>query len=184
MGWKIDIKSEEEKRKEIEVEMARLTAGAKSIEVLDDLGEKTLERLKEAGIVTVEQVAGTDPQAILGIAGIGEKTAERIFVAAARYLEEAAARTRAVQEEVAKKKGAASFRRDHAGRARAGRPGAARAGEERRRQEAAGGKRHLDGSHTDLRPRSGHRAPEHRHLPHPERAGDPSGRTCRRSTTT
>src|SRR4029079_13024508 len=42
VGWKIDIKSEEEKRKEIEVEMARLTAGAMNIDALTDLGDKTI----------------------------------------------------------------------------------------------------------------------------------------------
>ena len=103
VGWKIDIKSDEEKRKEIEVEMARLNAGAKTVDVLAELGEKTIERLREAGIETVEQLASTDPQAILGIPGIGEKTAERVFACAAKYLEEAAAVTKAHQEEAERK---------------------------------------------------------------------------------
>lgn len=103
-GWKIDIKSEEEKRKEIEVEMARLQAGAKDISALADLGDKTIDKLREAGILTVEQLASTDPQAILALPGIGEKTAEKIFANAAKYLEDAAAKTRAAQEELAAKK--------------------------------------------------------------------------------
>src|SRR6266851_155494 len=58
LGWKIDIKSEEEKRQEVEQQMAELTSAvATPLESVEGLGEGLVERLKAAGITTVEALA-------------------------------------------------------------------------------------------------------------------------------
>ena len=61
LDWHIDIKSEEEKRQEIESQMAAMALRGASISELQGLGEKTLERLREKGIETVEQLAQMTP---------------------------------------------------------------------------------------------------------------------------
>jgi len=55
LGWKIDIKSEEEKRQEVEQQMQAL-AGAPTtpIEQVTELGESIIQKLVTAGITTVE----------------------------------------------------------------------------------------------------------------------------------
>ncbi|MGD0326322.1 MAG: transcription termination factor NusA, partial [Terriglobia bacterium] len=53
LGWHVDIKSEEEKRQEIESQMAAMALRGASISELHGLGDKTLQRLREKGIETV-----------------------------------------------------------------------------------------------------------------------------------
>src|SRR5207248_4149773 len=72
LGWKIDIKSEEEKRQEVELQMAELTsATATPLETVPDLGEGIVEKLKSAGISTVEALADMTPEQLEAIEGIG-----------------------------------------------------------------------------------------------------------------
>src|SRR5919109_208956 len=54
LGWKIDIKSEEEKRQEVESQMAALVSPGAPVSVLLDygLGEPMVERLIQAGVGT------------------------------------------------------------------------------------------------------------------------------------
>ena len=110
-GWRIDIKSEEEKRREVEAqfegletasagegqeaaagegETASETAGgaaaAEALEVLPfslpGVGEKTTRKLVDAGFRTIEALAAAAPAQLSEIPGIGEKTAEKILAAA------------------------------------------------------------------------------------------------------
>ena len=46
IGWNIDIKSEEEKRREIEAQMAALTAPGTPLTELEGVGPKTIEKLE------------------------------------------------------------------------------------------------------------------------------------------
>jgi N utilization substance protein A len=86
LGWKIDIKSEEEKRQEVEQQMAQLTsATATPLESVDGLGEGIVEKLKGAGISTVEALADMTPEQLEAIEGIGPKTVEKISVAVNNY---------------------------------------------------------------------------------------------------
>jgi transcription termination/antitermination protein NusA len=86
LGWKIDIKSEEEKRQEVEAQMAELTsATATPLENVEGLGEGLVEKLKEAGISTVEALADMTPEQLEAIEGIGPKTVEKISVAVNNY---------------------------------------------------------------------------------------------------
>src|SRR6202166_2338479 len=86
LGWKIDIKSEEEKRQEVEQQMQALTGGPSSpIEQVTELGEGIIQKLLAAGITTVEGLADMTPEQLEEIPGIGEKTLERISVAVRVY---------------------------------------------------------------------------------------------------
>jgi N utilization substance protein A len=86
LGWKIDIKSEEEKRQEVEEQMQALSGGpATPIEQVTELGEGVIQKLVAAGITTVESVADMTPEQLEEIPGIGEKTLERISVAVRHY---------------------------------------------------------------------------------------------------
>ncbi|MBV9180119.1 MAG: transcription termination/antitermination protein NusA [Acidobacteria bacterium] len=86
LGWKIDIKSEEEKRQEVEQQMSQLTsAAATPLESVEGLGEGLVEKLKGAGITTVEALADMTPEQLEAIEGIGPKTVEKISVAVNNY---------------------------------------------------------------------------------------------------
>ena len=55
LGWKIDIKSEEEKRQEVEQQMQALAGGPSTpIEQVTELGDGIIQKLVAAGITTVE----------------------------------------------------------------------------------------------------------------------------------
>jgi N utilization substance protein A len=80
LGWKIDIKSEEEKRQEVESQMAALVAPGAPVSVLIDygLGDKVVERLVETGIGTIEKLGGMTPEELEEIQGIGPEMVEQI----------------------------------------------------------------------------------------------------------
>jgi N utilization substance protein A len=100
IGWDIDIKSEEEKRREIEAEMTRLTAPVTPLTVLAGVGPKTIEKIEAAGITNLEQLAAMTPEQLMEIPGIGEKMVDKIYQAVNRFYEsgEAAAAEGATTE--------------------------------------------------------------------------------------
>jgi N utilization substance protein A len=86
LGWKIDIKSEEEKRQEVEQQMQAMSGGPTTpIEQVTELGEGIIQKLVTAGITTVEGLADMTPEQLEEIPGIGEKTLEKISVAVRHY---------------------------------------------------------------------------------------------------
>ncbi len=86
LGWKIDIKSEEEKRQEVEQQMQDLAGGPSTpIEQVGELGEGIIQKLVTAGVTTVEALADMTPEQLEEIPGIGEKTLEKISVAVRHY---------------------------------------------------------------------------------------------------
>src|SRR5271168_3283892 len=99
IGWNIDIKSEEEKRQEIEAQMAALTAPGTSLSELAGVGPKTIERIETHGITNVEKLAGMTPEQLMEIPGIGEKMVDKIYQAVNRFYEggEAAASAEPVE---------------------------------------------------------------------------------------
>jgi transcription termination/antitermination protein NusA len=86
LQWKIDIKSEEEKRQEVEQQMQAMGGGPTTpVEQISELGETILEKLIAAGITTVEELADMTPEQLEEVPGIGEKTVEKISVAVRHY---------------------------------------------------------------------------------------------------
>jgi transcription termination/antitermination protein NusA len=87
LGWKIDIKSEEEKRQEVESAMAALVPAGAPVSVLIDLGlaEKIVEKLIESNVGTVEKLGSMTPEELEVIPGIGPTTVEKILVAVNAY---------------------------------------------------------------------------------------------------
>ncbi len=89
LGWKIDIKSEEEKRQEVEQQMQAMSGGPSTpIEQVTELGEQIIQKLVVAGITTVEALADMTPEQLEEIPGIGEKTLEKISLAVRHYFGE------------------------------------------------------------------------------------------------
>jgi transcription termination/antitermination protein NusA len=86
LGWKIDIKSEEEKRQEVELQMAAMAPQAMTpLENVPGLGEGLVEKLGAAGVTTVEALADMTPEQLEAIEGIGPKTVEKISLAVNNY---------------------------------------------------------------------------------------------------
>ncbi|MGE3508994.1 MAG: transcription termination factor NusA [Vicinamibacterales bacterium] len=97
-GWRIDIKSEEEKRREVEAQFEGLEAAASDEEgedqtletadapplpyALPGIGARTVRKLVEAGFGDVAAVAASDTAQLSEIPGIGAKSAEKILAAA------------------------------------------------------------------------------------------------------
>jgi N utilization substance protein A len=101
IGWNIDIKSEEEKRREIEAQMAALTAPGTPLSELKGVGPKTIEKLEAAGISSVEKLADMTPEQLIEIPGIGEKMVEKIHQSVAAYFEALEQQATAAPEPVA-----------------------------------------------------------------------------------
>jgi len=103
LGWKIDIKSEEEKRQEVEQQMAAMAPPATTpLESVPGLGEGVVEKLTAAGVTTVEALADMTPEQLEAIEGIGPKTVEKISLAVNNYfasLDAGAAQAEAPAEE-------------------------------------------------------------------------------------
>src|SRR5262252_4116736 len=84
VGWRIDIKSEEEKRREVEAEMARMARAVDEIRSLESHGvpDKVVQKLVEAGIHGLDHLAEMSDEDLAGLEGVGPKTVETIREAA------------------------------------------------------------------------------------------------------
>ncbi|MEO8052601.1 MAG: transcription termination factor NusA [Acidobacteriota bacterium] len=86
LGWRIDIKSEEEKRQEVESQMAAVVPGA-PVSVLVDhgLNEAMVEILMAGGVNTVESLGSMTPEDLEALPGIDPATVEAIQTAVNSY---------------------------------------------------------------------------------------------------
>jgi N utilization substance protein A len=85
LGWRIDIKSEEEKRQEVESQMALVVPGAPVSVLIDHgLAESVVEKLMAAGIPTVERLGSMTPEQLDEL-GIGPEIVESIQSAVNGY---------------------------------------------------------------------------------------------------
>ena len=87
IGWNVDIKSEEEKRQEIEAQMAALTAPGTPLSELQGIGPKTVEKIEAHGVTSIEKLADMTPEQLTEIPGIGDKMVEKIQLAVAAYFQ-------------------------------------------------------------------------------------------------
>ena len=79
IGWRIDIKSEEEKRAEVESQMDQMQESIPTpLEGMSGMTPSLVQKLGAAGISTVEQLADLAPEDLENIPGIGAKTIEKI----------------------------------------------------------------------------------------------------------
>ena len=87
LGWRIDIKSEEEKRQEVESQMDAMVVPGAPVSVLIDHGipDTLVEKLMEAGVGTVEKLGGMTPEELEVIPGIGVEMVEKIQEAVVSY---------------------------------------------------------------------------------------------------
>ena len=96
-GWKINIMSETDynnmKRREAEMMVP--------IGMLSGVGDVLEERLVEADITTVQDLAKATVEDLMEIEGIGEKIAERLIVGAQEYVVEVEEKRRREEEEAA-----------------------------------------------------------------------------------
>jgi N utilization substance protein A len=101
LGWKIDIKSEEEKRQEVESAMAALVSPAATVSSLIEYGlpEQVAEALVAAGVGTIDKLGSMTPEQLEEIQGIGPQTIESIQVAVNAYYSQFEEPAPAVAEE-------------------------------------------------------------------------------------
>jgi N utilization substance protein A len=87
LGWRIDIKSEEEKRQEVESQMAAMVVPGAPVSVLMDHGltEDLVEKMMQAGVATVEKLGAMTPEELEEIPGIDEPAVEKIQEAVMGY---------------------------------------------------------------------------------------------------
>jgi N utilization substance protein A len=87
LGWRIDITSEEEKRQEVESQMAALVVPGAPVTVLMDhgLAEAVAEKLMAAGVATVEKLGAMTPEQLEEIPGIEQDMVENIQTAVIGY---------------------------------------------------------------------------------------------------
>jgi transcription termination/antitermination protein NusA len=80
IGWKIDIKSEEEKRRELDLRMGDMVISGAPVSVLIDHGlpEAIVEKLVAADIGTVERLGSMTPEELEAIPEIDEATVSQI----------------------------------------------------------------------------------------------------------
>ncbi len=111
IGWKIEIKSESEKKREIEDEMGRVARATQELRSLPGVGDKITSRILEKGYRSLEALVEAGVEELCAIPGIGEKTALKIQEAArqaiADRVEEPVPEPEGVDEGLARESGLA-----------------------------------------------------------------------------
>jgi N utilization substance protein A len=87
VGWKVDIKSLSQIAKEAERKKELLRRQVGVLLSLPGVGEKTAERLVEAGFGSLEKISHASPEMLQAVKGIGKKMAEKLISASQRLLD-------------------------------------------------------------------------------------------------
>jgi transcription termination/antitermination protein NusA len=87
-GIRVDIKSEGEIEEERRREEEERTQGCAALASLPGVGPQLVERLAEAGLYSPQRIVRTGLEALQAVPGVGEKKAEAILAAAAKWVEE------------------------------------------------------------------------------------------------
>jgi len=86
IGMKIEIKGETEVKGEVAQALSRMLQASRRrqtpVAEIEGIGEKTAEKLVEAGIATLGDVLDKSAEELAQLPGIGEKSAEKILEAA------------------------------------------------------------------------------------------------------
>ena len=87
LGWKVDIKSEEEKRQEVESQMAALVPAGAPVSVLTDHGleENIVETLMASGVGTIEKLGSMTPEELDILPGVDAGMIDKILQAVNSY---------------------------------------------------------------------------------------------------
>jgi N utilization substance protein A len=101
VGWKLDIKSEAEKKAEIEAEMERMAQASRELSSLPGIAQSTVARLLDAGFRSIEEICLASLEDLTSIDGISEDEAIEIHDAAEQALEARAEEYEAAEAEAA-----------------------------------------------------------------------------------
>ncbi len=102
LGWEIEIRSEEEKKREVLGQIDQLEENAKRAIPLSELGgvgEAMQLRLEKAGISSLDELVERSVDDLTDIPGVGQKTAEKLLTGAKEKLESGKEVTEEVSEE-------------------------------------------------------------------------------------
>src|SRR5215471_5051355 len=109
IGLKIEIKGETEVKGEVAQALTRMLEASRQRQVpvaeIEGIGEKTAEKLAEAGIATLADLLEKTEAELAEIEGIGEKSAEKIAAAAREFEEKRAAQAASASEEAEEETG-------------------------------------------------------------------------------
>jgi N utilization substance protein A len=85
-GWKIDIKSEEEKKEEVKRRMEMMSKSEGMLRAIPGIGEKKAERLLQAGFDSLEKIAKASVEELSKVPSIGKNRAEKMIKEARKLL--------------------------------------------------------------------------------------------------
>jgi len=86
VGWRLDIKSETEKKAEIEAEMERMAQASRELSSLPGIAQSTVARLLDAGFRSIEELCLASLEDLMSIDGIHEDEAIEIHDSAEQAL--------------------------------------------------------------------------------------------------
>jgi N utilization substance protein A len=85
-GWKIDIKSDEDKKKEVELQLAGIEFGGGAEEaaslVLPEIHDEVVGTLRNAGYDTVDKILEAGAEPLIGLPGFDAETVDAVLAAA------------------------------------------------------------------------------------------------------
>ena len=88
-GWKIDIKDEEEKRKEVEAQLDGLSTDDSVTLTLPGLDDDQIRNLANAGFDTADRLLEASSEQLSEVAGIDKETAEQLHITVREQVEAA-----------------------------------------------------------------------------------------------